>query len=114
MAIGFLLYERNGLLAIFSIIAAYFIAVIVQFIVHRPRPLPTRAISSSFPSGHATISSATFAATAIINPVAGVLIGILAVLISIGRVKIGVHYATDVLAGWIIGFGVAIIFFYVS
>lgn len=88
----------------------------LKLLIDRPRPdLPTtvRVFSASFPSGHATLSAITFLtlgtliAQAHAAPVAKAYIAALAILLTVAvgvsRVYLGVHYASDVLAGWFIG-----------
>ncbi|MBI5868451.1 MAG: phosphatase PAP2 family protein [candidate division Zixibacteria bacterium] len=61
----------------------------------------------SFPSGHATSSMAVAILLGLLyRRWLWVLIGY-SVLISYSRVYIGVHYPSDILAGWIIGGGIA-------
>jgi membrane-associated phospholipid phosphatase len=89
------------------------IYTLAKHVVGRPRPPMhiwlTSVSSSSFPSGHATQSLGTFSAIAL---VCGALLtaarrpGIaLAVVLAGGigwsRVYLGVHWTTDVLAGWL-------------
>ena len=83
----------------------------------RPRPdLVTPAVrvfTASFPSGHATMSAITYltlgALLARTHSELSVriffitLAGLLTVLVGVSRVYLGVHYPTDVLAGWCIG-----------
>ena len=91
---------------------------LTKHFVHRMRPpmniwLTDVGRTSSFPSGHATQSLATFLAlvlaVAVIFPTArqpGRVIS-LALAIGVGwsRVYLGVHWATDVGAGWVIAAG---------
>jgi undecaprenyl-diphosphatase len=83
----------------------------------RPRPevVPqlTQVSGLSFPSGHAQISTIVFLTVASMmarlatTPARRVyILGsalCLAILVGISRVALGVHYPTDVLAGWVVG-----------
>ena len=82
-------------------------------VVDRPRPPMhlwlTNASSTAFPSGHATQSLSTFAALALVaaavTPIARRPVLALAAVVAAGvgwsRVYLGVHWTTDVLAGWL-------------
>ena len=59
----------------------------------------------SFPSGHALNATVTFGsvARAIKSKVLTVLAFVLPLLVGISRFTVGVHYPTDVAAGWLLG-----------
>jgi undecaprenyl-diphosphatase len=82
----------------------------------RARPdIPTdvKVFSASFPSGHAMLSAVTFltlgallaqgSADTRVKAYIAVLAIILTVAVGTTRVYLGVHHATDVLAGWCVG-----------
>ena len=88
---------------------------------HRPRPelfmLETpyaRPVSASFPSGHATASMVLYLVLAyllvrlggkgVFRYVVLTIAGLLIVLIGVSRMYLGVHYPSDVLAGYVFGF----------
>lgn len=61
----------------------------------------------SFPSGHSINSSSSVASLAYYFPVRLLKMAavILPLLVGLSRICLGVHYPTDVLAGWFIGYG---------
>lgn len=88
---------------------------LIKLLVHRMRPpmdiwLTNVGKTTSFPSGHATQSMGTYVALALVAVVwlSGVrrAVLVLAVILALGvgcsRVYLGVHWTTDVVAGWLI------------
>ena len=73
-----------------------------------PETLVELPATYSFPSGHATVSFACATVLALAVPRLAWPLFILAGLISFSRVYVGVHYPFDVLAGAVLGVGVAI------
>ncbi len=87
----------------------------VKLLVRRPRPaleglppLGGAPSSLSFPSAHATSSFAVATAMTRVDPVAAVAFA-LAVALSLGRPYLGMHYASDVLAGVLLGVALGLI-----
>ena len=66
----------------------------------------------SFPSGH-TAASFSIATTIALNiPRLSILVFVLAIIVGLSRVYLGVHYPTDVAAGFFIGFLSSLIIHY--
>ena len=95
----------------------------VKQIVQRPRPEEYRIINESgysFPSGHSMVSMAFYGLLIywIIKNVKNkyykctlvILLGMLILLIGTSRIYLGVHYTSDVIAGFLIAFSYLIIF----
>ena len=92
------------------------ISHLLKLLFARPRPEIEHAVqvfTPSFPSGHATLSAVTFLTlAALLSRVrtrrrvkiyfVSVAV-ILTVIVGVSRIYLGVHYPTDVLAGWCIG-----------
>jgi undecaprenyl-diphosphatase len=95
----------------------------LKYSFDRPRPElvahAARVFTSSFPSSHAMLSAVTFLTLGVLLAsihnswrVKVFFLGIaifLTVIVGVTRVYLGVHYPTDVLAGWCVGAGWAAI-----
>jgi undecaprenyl-diphosphatase len=89
----------------------------LKIVFARPRPrfvsYIARLYTTSFPSGHATLAAIAYPTLAALlaqshhSPMFGGCVMVLAagvtVMVGLSRVYLGVHYPTDVLAGWCIG-----------
>jgi len=96
---------------------------ILKEIIRRPRPDILRLIPEtgySFPSAHAMVSIGFYGffiylickkvKNKAIKYIASVLLSLLILFIGISRIYLGVHYATDIIGGWVIGAICLIIF----
>jgi len=100
----------------FSLLGALGTSSLIKLLVARPRPIPTTYFenSYSFPSTHAAVSTAFFLylAYCLSHPVYRnkhkhwyvIIFIILPLLVGFSRIYLGVHYFTDVLGGFLIGF----------
>jgi undecaprenyl-diphosphatase len=117
---GYLLIHALYRTAVFVFVAScggWFLNWALKHLFDRPRPdlVPhlREVMSSSFPSGHALTSAAVYLTlgTLLMRLVEGrlakfycIAVAMLAtLLVGSTRVFLGVHYPTDVLAGWLIG-----------
>ena len=117
---GFLAMTRKGYAALFvlaSVIGGVLISQTMKWAYARPRPelVPHGAevYTASFPSGHSMMAAVVYltlgALLARTQADRAVKIYILAVaiivtvLVGVSRVYLGVHWPTDVLAGWSLG-----------
>ncbi|QAT41741.1 phosphatase PAP2 family protein [Aminipila luticellarii] len=95
----------------------------VKIMVHRPRPPVENFLISqggfSFPSGHSCSGLVFYglfaylifhnAVDKTVHKVMGTLFIILFIAIGISRIYVGVHYPTDVLAGWALGLSILMV-----
>lgn len=72
------------------------------------RSLADPPTSSSFPSGHSASAAAFAVAVGMESPRAALLVAPLAATVAYSRVHVGVHWASDVAAGSVLGAGVAL------
>ncbi len=86
----------------------------LKFLIRRPRPQsPWGAIyrktdPHAFPSGHAARAALLAVLAALwLPPLPAAGVGLWALGVSWARLALGLHYPTDVLAGWMLGAGLA-------
>jgi membrane-associated phospholipid phosphatase len=95
-----------------------------KWIFHSPRPywinpnLKAFAIESSFgiPSGHAMVSTSAWGRIAmwVKKPWVTLVIAIMLFLIGFSRLYLGVHFLSDVVAGWLLGISLLILLSYIE
>jgi len=104
--------------AIISIISKYI------FLIERPNILRlVEATGYSFPSNHSTAAMALYTIFLLLildrakstkaKTIAKCFF-IIPVLVGLSRIYLGVHYFSDVIAGWSLGIGVSLIVYYIS
>lgn len=123
--VGYLLLVGKRGLAILmavAVLGGVAVSTALKLGFERTRPdIPhaARVFTASFPSGHATLSAITFltlgavlARTTADRQVKAYFISLavfLTVLVGLSRLYLGVHYPSDVLAGWCVGAAWAIL-----
>jgi undecaprenyl-diphosphatase len=122
---GYLFLARKQAAAGLMFVAVFggiVLSDLLKFSFARPRPdiVPpaARVFTTSFPSGHATLSAIAYLTIAALlarsqsSPRIGVyfivLAALLTILIGVSRIYLGVHYPTDVLGGWCVGAALAL------
>jgi undecaprenyl-diphosphatase len=124
-AVGYLLLINKRALAVLmavSVVGGELLSTILKKSFDRPRPdIPhvSQVFTASFPSGHAMLSAIAFLTIGALLARANkdqrlkryfmALAVFLTVAVGVSRVYLAVHYPTDVLAGWCIGSGWAIL-----
>ena len=91
--------------------ARFIIVELIRFLWERPRPFIENNINlllehpatSSFPSGHAAFYFAFSTLVCFYNKKLGTFFLIAALILSLSRVYVGVHWPSDILAGAVIG-----------
>jgi undecaprenyl-diphosphatase len=118
--VGYLFLAGRSAVAWLTLITVFggiALSDLLKFAFGRVRPdvvTPlARVFTTSFPSGHATLSAITYLTIGAIlarsQPSSTISVyflslgAFLTVLVGVSRVYLGVHYPTDVLAGWCIG-----------
>lgn len=103
-----------------SLILGWGLAYVIKRVIKRPRPDGQRLVEevdASFPSFHATCSSALYCCIALgggavypqLLPLFVVLCVVIAGMIGFSRVYLGIHYLSDVIGGWLFGAGLTLI-----
>ncbi len=117
---GFLILQGKRQAAIFIVVAVaggLLISSLLKSEFDRPRPdlVPhgSYTYTASFPSGHSTLSAVTFLTLGAllarvqrrrrVKAYLIILAVIITFLVGVSRVYLGVHWPTDVLAGWTLG-----------
>jgi membrane-associated phospholipid phosphatase len=106
--------RRAGLDGMAALLLAAGATQILQRLVRRPRPsadhpvrqtLARQPETASFPSSHTAVAVAFTTATARRHPRLAAVFGLLAGVLGYGRVRLRVHWPTDVLGGAVLGVG---------
>ena len=117
---GFLFLEGRKHMAVFvigSVLGVVFVSTVLKDIFQRPRPdlVPYGAYvsTSSFPSGHAMLSAVTYLTLGALLARSQrrkslkaywmSLAGLMTFAVGVSRIYLGVHWPSDVLAGWTAG-----------
>ena len=118
--VGFLVLHgmyRNAAFVFLASVGGWMLNDLLKELFARPRPQVVphlrQVMSLSFPSGHALTSAAVFltlgallmrvAQTGLVKFYCMAIAMLATLLVGTTRVYLGVHYPTDVLAGWLIG-----------
>lgn len=119
VALLFLRMRREAALLLATLVSGLLVETALKLLVGRPRPqvVPhlTEVVGNSFPSGHSFNAALGFLAVALAfatfsqrRSVRWTIIGgamAISLLVAWSRVWLGVHYPTDVIAGWLGGAG---------
>ena len=119
--------KKIGLLIGINLVTITILNQIFKFILQRPRPTENRIINEngySFPSGHSMISMAfygfliyliyKYVKNKKLKYISITLISILIIFIGISRIYLGVHYTSDILAGFLFSISYLIIFILIA
>lgn len=115
------LRNRLGLPVSIAVSTSFVLNIILKLIFARERPDILRLVtenSYSFPSGHAMVNMALYTVLIIyaykfirskrIKYTLIILMMILVIAIGFTRIYLGVHYAGDIIGGWLLGFAIGL------
>lgn len=121
VVLALLRHWQGAVVLLLSVLVTQAVVDLAKGLVSRPRPSGQGPVadpsSFSFPSGHSATAVALYLTLALVavhalRGPARVLAAVaglaLVVVIGASRVYLGVHYPTDVLAGWLTGAGVVL------
>ncbi len=120
--------RRDALFVIGSVVGGLLLSTLLKHGFDRPRPdlVPhgSYVYTSSFPSGHSMLSALTYLTCGVLfaraqtmrRMRAFAIIGAIALtfLVGVSRVYLGVHWPSDVLAGWCLGAGWTALCIYIA
>lgn len=105
--------RRPGLCAAVNLVLATLLNLLLKTLIQRPRPEGYRLVAESgfsFPSGHSMVAMAFYGLLiwmvwryekdALVHRLGVIGFGLVIVLVGLSRIYLGVHYASDVLAGF--------------
>jgi len=109
--------KHMALFVLGSVVSGLLVSILLKDLFERPRPnlvpYAAYASNSSFPSGHSMMSAITYLVLGallarsqerkLVKAYFLVTAAFITVLVGISRVYLGVHWPTDVLAGWTAG-----------
>lgn len=123
MSIILIKNKKIGTSICLNLVLITLLNLLLKNIIERPRPVGYRIIDEtgySFPSGHSMVSMAFYGLIIYfiwknvknkkIRNLSCVLLGMLIILIGISRIYLGVHYASDVIGGFVISITYLILF----
>jgi membrane-associated phospholipid phosphatase len=125
--VGFAAWQRqfsSGLLIFVALLSSWSAYHLAKSYVGRPRPdvawaFPGKPTDPSFPSGHATASSAVYGLIAlslipllkrrVLKSAVAIAATVLVVAIGFSRMYLGWHYLSDLVGGWALGTSLALL-----